>query len=394
LVLTDYLLSLRGFSPESNDPAAAAGQAEADPNRKRQVAFYKGRLESFMREVSAKVSRLDPPQLPSSWCELENKVADMDNLSLVACQAFESLTPLMLGYLMDLRHMVQNTKDAWDRATTPGYISLAESLPRKSPNSSLAVAAKVITDLRDAFAPNRDALYSLAAFIDEDDITALTEGNAGQIALRALWRVKRGIPDAEVVELRQYSNQLIDVIETTRGIKVMKQELEQQGMVVNVGILAILVEEFDTIVSVSGHASELTKSPTAADRQLARALYLRFLKAFLENVGPAAVRAKSDVANLRRCLNEIEDTKQRLVDSAETEYARFAEIAPESMRKLVDAAVGDGLGAEDGILTLSDILKRLEATNASLLDLESHMQELSDTYSQIQAALKEKRGGC
>jgi len=390
LALSDFLLSLRAFSPEGRDPIAVAALAENRSELKRQVAFYRSRLQSFTAEMSCKPQPIVPSPLPSTLGDLESRVADKGNLALTICQAFEVTTPVVLGYLADLRSMVLETRKVWDRKVAPGFVALADSsLPHKSTRTGRPEAAKIVDDVRAAFSTHRDALAALASHVDSDEMDTLSKDRAGQIALQALWKVKRGIAEEEIADLNIASRQLSDVAQVLSTLYELELQLRQVGVSASLGDLGAMVEARSAIETVAKHADELIKGKMAAEKQLARAIYNRFLQGFLLNVAGDVSSAKTTASKLHSALENITVTRERLTTASLTSPVLFAEINPATVAKFSDELLSEHIAAVSKEASLETVLSSLEDAEQDLTETEERIAELSEAYERIRSLLQE-----
>ena len=125
--LTDFLLSLREYAKEGNDPFPIAQQAQSRQNLQRQVAFYTSRLKAFTEDAVVRARVVTPTELPKAFSERVKDIADKHIVELTAQQAYESLSPRICDYLSDLRELVLKSSSLWSRG---GHVS-PTSLPAK-----------------------------------------------------------------------------------------------------------------------------------------------------------------------------------------------------------------------------------------------------------------------
>lgn len=387
LALTDFLLSLRAFSSEGQDPFSIAEGAEADKNLKRQVAFYRTRLDSFVKEMSYKPGTLVPTTLPTTLKTLEGRVADKANFSMVISQAFESMTPTALAYLSDLRAMVEATGSLWDRKIAPGFVALAEAFPHRSPRTGRPEPAKMLEDVTAAFSTFKDALSGLASYIDVEDMAVLAKDRTEEAALRALWQAKRGASD-ESADLNPASRQLLDVVRVLKDLSVLERRLREAGFVPAFGDLAVLLEAYTLIDTVSKNAQESAKGRATADRQLARMIYARFIQGFLANIESDVSKAKVAMSKVTDTMDEVAGIYSRLTEIQRNASIRFAGIEEDEIEKLAEAVVKTHLAKVSGAMSLDEILLHYQDILQSLEETEAGLNDLSDAYDEIWATVQ------
>ena len=287
LALTDFLLSLRDWVKDGSDPFPIAERAESDKNLQRQVAFYRSRLRSFVSDARCHPSVVTPALMPKRLSEIFARVADRDAVGLAIRQAFETISPQDLGFLVDLRELVMNSKSLWGRI---GYISLAEDLlPHRSPHTERPETAKLIDDIRAAFSAYGDSLRRLATFVSEDEIGFLTEDSACKLALRSLWQTKRGAADTTGDVLSGLNAQLSEIVRTLKEAKKAEAALKRHGILANFGAVGMLMDALPYLERVKNDATALQGSK---ERRLAALLFQEFIDALREASEPGVARAK------------------------------------------------------------------------------------------------------
>lgn len=381
LALTDFLLSLRDYAKEGTDPFPVAEQAESQQNLQRQVAFYRSRLRSYVDDATCRARVVTPNDIPRRFTEVLSRVADKEVLALTTRQAFEGLSPQVQGFLVDLRELVTNTKALWGRG---GYISIADDmLPHRSPRTERVEAAKMLDDMKAVFSSYLDSLRSLVTFVDEQDIEYLSDDAACKIALRSLWQTKRGSGGGASEALGRYSAQLNDIVATLQKAKETESKLTAIGLLADFGNLGILMESLPSLEKVTNATAELLKAHGGADRRLAATLFERFLEALIEAVVSEVSKTKATLSRIGGALENLEDTKARIVEAATCDASRFVDISSTSIAGLVSdlsKMAAENLGSNP---TPEDIAKELEGIQQDYEHLEALMVRLDDSYREI-----------
>jgi hypothetical protein len=289
LALTEFLLSLRDYSEEGNDPMPIAERAESQQNLRRQVGFYSSRLRSFVEDVACRPRQVLPSEVPRRFSDSVTRVADKKILTLAARQAFEVLPATVLGFLVNLRDLVLDTRAVWGRS---GHISLADDLlPHRSPRSERPEQSRIVEDLKSAFGSYLEALYQIATFVGSEDLERLSEDPAGKIALRAVWEAKRGA-DEDQAELRRQLAQLSDIASTLKSAGELETRITAAGVTVDMGPAGTLLEALQDVERITLDTDALLKKREGADRRLAAALFQEFFAAFLECTTSDVARRK------------------------------------------------------------------------------------------------------
>ena len=147
--------------------------------------------------------------------------------------------------------------------------------------------------------------------------------------------------------------------------------------------VGVLLEQLPAIETVEKNVAELNKGRTTGDKQLAKALYRRFVEAFLANVGSEVDSAKQLLDKLEECLKTLEEVSDRLNAAAREDGARFAEIDAEQMDGLVTGVVEDATESLSNSPTLPQVLLRLDAAAESLHAIEEGINDLAEIYGQL-----------
>jgi hypothetical protein len=378
LALTDFLLSLRDWVKDGSNPFPIAERAESDKNLQRQVAFYRSRLRSFVSDASCHPSVVTPSVMPKRLAEILTRVADKDAVGLAIRQAFETISPQDLGFLVDLRELVMNSKSLWGRI---GYISLADDLlPHRSPHTDRPEAAKLIDDIRAAFSPYGDSLRRLATFVSEDEIGFLTEDSACKVALRSLWQTKRGAADTTGDVLPGLNAQLSEIIRTLKEAKKAEAALKRHGILTNFGAVGMLMDALPYLEKVKNSATALQGSK---DRRLAALLFQEFIDALLEAIESGVARAKVAASKIQSSLQELDDAIKRIVEASRTESARFADVASEGIEKLVTELTKKSFDSLTIDTSVDDVAAKLNVAVQDVSSVEDALARLGNAFREI-----------
>lgn len=383
LALTDFLLSLRDADKEGGDPFSIALRAEADKNLQRQVSFYRTRLVSFVSESTCRPKTTIPSDIPKRFTDILNRLADKDTVSLATRQAFESLSPQVNAYLVDLRDLVVDSKSVWGRS---GLSSLADDLlPHRSPRSDRIESAKVIDDIRTSFSAHADALRRLATFVGEDEIEFLSADQSCKLALRSLWNTKRLGAEPPPTDLAPYNSQLTDIVAILGTARETETVLKRLGIVVSWGSVGVLLEVLPRLQKVAADLSALLQAPGGADRRLAIALFEQFLATLVDTVWAEVSKAKTSLSRVATSVRTLADSRARVLVAASSESARFANCDHPGLTSLLDNLQGQALqrtsgesSLEDAANALDDAAQDFESVEDGLARLESAFQQLSD----------------
>jgi hypothetical protein len=172
-------------------------------------------------------------------------------------------------------------------------------------------------------------------------------------------------------------------------LRGLETELHAVGVTVSFGGLSPLLEASTAIEGVSKHADELVKGRTSADKQLARAVYFRFLQGFLNNVEVEVSAAKTLAHKIRTVLEDLRNASQRIAKTATSAPVRFAEIESESLVKLGEALVNASLTPLPKGASLAVMLPALQEAEQSLAQMETRLAELSEAHGGICELIKE-----
>lgn len=378
LALTDFLLSLRDWVKDGSDPFPIAARAESDKNLQRQVAFYRSRLRSFVSDATCHPSVVIPSVLPKRLSEILTRVADKDAVALTIRQAFEVISPQVLGFLVDLRDLVMNSKSLWGRS---GYISLAEDLlPHRSSHTERPEAAKLIDDMRAAFSDYGDSLRRLASFVNEDEIARLTDDAACNVALRSLWQTKRGAADTNEDVLSRLNAQLAETVRTLKSAKQMEVVLRQQGIPTSFGSVGMLMDALPFLEKVNNNATALQGS---MDKRLAAALFEEFLVAFLEAIVSDVAKAKVAVSRVQLSVQELAEARARILEASRTESARFADIDSEGIEKLVTELTKGSFESLTSDASIDDVATKLNVVVQEISSVEEAFARVDNAFSEI-----------
>lgn len=381
LALTDFLLSLRDSDKEGSDPFPIAERSEADKNLQRQVAFYRSRLSSFASESICRPKVSVPAEMPKRFSDIVVRIADKDVVSLATRQAFETLSPQMHGYLVDLRNVVSESKTVWLKT---GLSSLADDLlPHRSAKSERIEVAKVIEDVRAAFAPYSDALRRLASFVNEDEFTYLASDQSCKVALRSLWNSKRVGTDLPTAALSRYSTQLSEIVTTLVAASETEIRLRPFGIVISFGIVGVLLESLPHFQKLNTDASSLLSTTGGSDRRLAIALFELFLANLMESVAATVSKTKTLLSRVNSSMSEIADSKARVLEAANSDSARFASCDPVGIANLVSNLQSQALMVTQSDSTLETVAVVLEEAARDVEAVESALAQLESAFRQI-----------
>ena len=382
LALTDFLLSLRDFGHEGDDPFPIAEQAQSQQNLQRQVSFYSSRLRSYVSDVTCRPQVVTPAEVPRRFSDLLNRVADKDILALAIRQSFESMSPRVTGFLIDLRELVVNSKSLWKRG---GFVSLADDvLPHRAPRTGRNELAKIIDDLRLAFSSYAESLRRLSMFVSEEDIQFLSDEQACKVALRSIWQTHRSGGDTDE-ELPRLNAQLTDFVTTLKSAKEVESALSKKNILANFGSVATLLEVLPQIEAVQRNVTTLVKGQAGSDGAFAANLYEQFVAALIESVESEVTSAKASLRRIRVAISSVDSSGKRIMEAATANAARFAEIQPNDLEKLMEQllqAVAKNIG-QDG--SLDDTVKELEGLAQDCEMVESALGRLDDCYRQLTA---------
>ena len=383
LALTDFLLSLKDWAQESGDPFPLAERAETDRNLKRQVAFYRSRLEAFVSESPSRPDIVVPAGIPKRFSDILDRIADKDAVALAARQAFETLSPRMQEYLVNLRELVINSKDVWGRS---GMISLADDLlPHRAPRTDRVESAKIIEDIRAVFATHGDTLRRLASFINEDEISLLSDDLAAKVTLRSLWQTRRGGTD-QAGQLRHYNTQLADFVRTLKASIETETLLKGHGVLASFGENGKLMEALPYLEKVASDTTALLAGGGGADKQLVTALLEEFLSTLVDAVEADLHKAKVTVNSIKRSIKSLDERRKRILQAARTDSARFAGLDPKNLTTLLNQLQQSAIGTlpkdpsiDDCARTLADEERDFEAVEDALSRLETAYEDIADT---------------
>ena len=391
VALSDFLLSLRQLSTEGADPLAIASQAEQDKVLRRQVTFYRTRLESYMADISRKPPPLITSGVPKTFAQFVNRVADKDILALTTCQAFETVSPRVAGFLCDLREFVLNTRSVFQRT---GYIAVADdALPHKDVRTGRVERAKLIDDVRIAFSDRTDFLRGLAMFVSQEEIVFLSNDPAAIVALRAIWRVKRlghELPDDDMASMSTRLTELISVLRKAKDLETESISLRVQ---LDFGNCGEWIEALPVLERVLANTKALLQSQLSSETKLARELYQAFLSRFIEETASEAASVKSDVAMIRELLSDVTRRRAILNDSWSNECAVFSGISKDAADGLLDEALKQALLSSSGRLTLTDMSRGAKEYLASYELLEIALNRLAAAYDSLVTTIAAREEG-
>ena len=358
LALTDFLLSLRDWAGEGGDPFPLAERAETDTNLKRQVAFYRSRFEGFVSESPARPVVIVPTAIPKRLSEILSCIANKDAVTLAVRQAFEALSPKMQGLLVDLRDLVDNSRELWGRS---GSISLAEDLlPHRAPRTERPEAAKVIEDIGAVFEAYVDPLRRLATYVDEDEMALLTDDVATKVALRSLWQTRRGATAQTASQLPEYSTQIADFVRTLKAVTETEALLKKYGVLPIFGEVGKLMEALPPLERVASGTTALLTGSGGADKHLVVALHEEFLATLIDAVEADVSDAKIAVSSVKSSINGLEARRKRILQAARTQSARFSGLDASMIAKLVDQLQSGALSAVSADPSLNDSAQAIE----------------------------------
>ena len=382
LALTDFLLSLRQHAKEGDDPFPIAEQAESQHNLQRQVAFYRSRLKAFADDATGHAKRVTPTDIPRRFSEMLARVGDRDVLDLITQQAFESLSPRISGYLIDLREFVLNSKALWHQRG--GHISLAEDLlPHRSARTNRPEQAKIIEDLKLSFSSYLESLHRLVTLVGVNDVEYLTDDPVCKGALRSLWRAKRGGDGNGSEQLAVYAAQLNDVVTTLKLAGEAETRLRQTGVLVDFGALGVLMQARPQLEKVATDTNALLGTPGGSDGRLTIAVFEQFLGTLLGSVQSGVASTKTTLSKIRNALEGIDDSKGRIVESCRHESMRFAGVQGEQMIKLLadlwQEAV-TGLGPNPPV---DEIARAVEGLSQDYEQIETLLARLNSAYAHV-----------
>jgi hypothetical protein len=383
LALTDFLLSLRDWATEGGDPFPIAERAETVTNLKRQVSFYRLRLQAFVSESTCRPSASVPSDIPKRFADIFGRIGAKDAVTLAVQQSFENLGPKVQGFLVDLRDLVVNSKTIWGKT---GHISLAEDLlPHRAARTERIEAAKVIEDIRSVFSAYGDTLRRLSSFVSEDEIIQLTDDIAGKVALRSLWQTKRGASDLTAGQLPHYHAQVTDFIRTLTVAIETEGALKKHGVLATFGPVGILMEALPYLQKVAGDTAALLATPGGADRHLVAALFEWFLAELVDAVESDVNDAKTAVSSVKGSIKSLEAHRKRILESARSDSAQFAGLDAKALAKLLDDLQRDALATlptepslQATATTLEDTAKDFESVENAMSRLDSAYQDISD----------------
>lgn len=334
LPLTDFLLSLRDSSNDGTDPFPIAALAEADKNLQRQVSFYRSRLHAFVADAISRPRPVVPLDVPKPLSQILGRLADKDSVALAVRQAFETMSPQVNGFLVDLRDLVTNSKLLWGRS---GLISLADDLlPHRSARSNRIDPARMIDDIRREFSAYLDSLRRLAAFVICDEIEYLTDDQACKIALRSLWQSKRGDGVVSGDDLARYNAQVGDFVATLKATTAVESALTKLGIRPTFGTIGELMNILPYIEKLARDTTTLLTTSGGADRRLAILLFQQFLAAFVEAIEGDVAKMKVTVSNVKTSLSELRESRKRVTAAARSPAATFAGLDTKSVGSLLD----------------------------------------------------------
>ena len=142
-----------------------------------------------------------------------------------------------------------------------------------------------------------------------------------------------------VSDLGPASRQLADVAHVLESLSKLERRLHEAGATASFGGLDVLIEARGSIQSVVKHSEELGKGRLSADKQLARAIYARFIQGFLANTEAEVSKAKTSASKLTDALDTITSCRQRLADVVVGDTARFTELEPSAITLLIQRIV-------------------------------------------------------
>jgi hypothetical protein len=381
LALTDFLLSLRDWAKEGSDPFPIAERAETVTNLKRQVTFYRLRLQAFVAESMCRPSASVPSDIPKRFADIFGRIGDKDAVTLAVQQSFENLGPKVHGFLVDLRDLVVNSKTLWGKT---GHISLSEDLlPHRAARTERVEAAKVVDDIRSVFSAYGDTLRRLASFVNEDEIIQLTDDIAGKVALRSLWQTKRGASDLIAGQLAQYHAQVSDFIRTLTVAIDTEAALKKYGVLATFGPVGVLMEALPYLQKVATDTTALLATPGGADRHLVAALFEWFLAELVDAVESDVNDAKTAVSSVKGSMKSLEAHRKRILESARTDSAQFAGLDAKALTKLLDDLQRDALATLATEPSLQDTATALENTAKDFESVENAMSRLDSAYQDI-----------
>jgi hypothetical protein len=381
LALTDFLLSLRDWVKDGGDPFPIAERAESDKNLQRQVAFYRSRLRSFVADATFRPALVIPSSVPKRLSEILTRIADKDAVALAIRQAFEATSPQVLGFLVDLRDLVVNSKPLWGRS---GYPTLADDLlPHRSSHTERPEAAKIVDDIRTTFSSYGDSLRRLATFVSEDEMSFLTEDSACKVALRSLWQAKRGATDTTGDALPRLNAQLGDIVRTLKSAKQTESALTQQGMLTNFGSVGMLIQALPYLEKVNGDATALQAPQGSTDRRLAAILFEQFLAALLEAIAPDVTKAKVVLRQVQLSLEDLDDKRTRVLQALHADAARFADVDSKGIEKLLIGLTNETVDSLKNEPSIYQVATKLDLLVQDIAGVEDAIARLDDAFREI-----------
>lgn len=385
LALTDFLLSLREYEKNGDDPFPIAQQAESKQNLQRQVAFYSSRLRAFVDEAVTRPKTVIPTEMPKRFSGILSRVADRSMLELAAQQAFETLSPRISGFLIDLRDLVSVSKSLWSRS---GHVSLADDmLPHRSPRNDRPEQSQIIEDLKTSFDSHSDSLQRLAQLVSQSDMEFVSDDPACKIALRSLWNTKRSGVDSDGERLVVYGAQLTDLVATLRTATDAENRLRAKGIVVDFGTIGILIQALPQLDKVSADANSLIATPGGSDGRIATAMFENFIGTLLESVQSDGAKAKAALTRIRNALDGLDETKRRITDAAVYESAQFAGLRGADLDQLMAALAEDSTRSLGPKSSPDDVAKAVEVILQDYEEVESLLARLNSAHGQISSLL-------
>lgn len=381
LALTDFLLSLRDWADEGGDPFPLAERAETDRNLKRQVAFYRSRLEAFVSESPSGPDVVVPAAIPKRFSDILDRIADKDAVALAARQAFQPLSPRMEGYLVNLRDLVLNSKDLWGRT---GLISLADDLlPHRAARTDRIEAAKIIDDIRSVFAAYGDTLRRLASFINEDEISMLSDDLASKVTLRSLWQTRRAATDQGSGQLPNYNTQLSDFVRTLKGAIETETHLKKHGVLATFGEIGQLMEALPYLERVVTDTTALLTGGGGADKQLVTALLEEFVATLVDAVEADLNDAKVAVSSVKASIKSLDARRKRVLQAARTDSARFGGLDQKTLTTILDQLLKGTLAVLPSDPSIEDSARALEGAERDFEAVEDALSRLEGAYQDI-----------
>jgi len=135
---------------------------------------------------------------------------------------------------------------------------------------------------------------------------------------------------------------------------------------------------------VNSNAIALQAAQGSTDRRLATALFEQFLSALLEAIEADVSRTKIASSRVRLSLQDLDDMKARILQASRTESARFADIDPEGIEKLVAGIVQESVESIPSGASVDEIAAKLNILAQHISSVEDALARLDDAFSEMQ----------